>query len=700
MLATVAYRGPDDERYALLPGIGVGFRRLAIVDPEHGHQPMATPDGRLTLVCNGEIYNHRELRALLSEKGFAFRTQCDSEVLLHAYDEWGAALVERLRGIFAFALWDARAATLLLGRDRSGVKPLFVREQGDELIFGSEAKAVLAHPTSIRRLDPVGCFAPAEPGALLEGSPFEGVQQLGAGCTLTFAAEGGLRPHRYWSYAPSTDAGGDEAVGNDPIGTDAVAAWIARFREELLRVVPMELMADVPIGACLSGGLDSSVVAAIAARHAPGLPTFTSVCAGSEDPWFAFGVAHAARLDPHFVRFEPDELLAELPIVAWGAEGAFDLGFVSRAQLAVSARNHGLKVLLSGQGADELMGGYDGSYAALAASADRALAAARLLDSGSADLASALRHRASGSDEDAAVEARNVAEHLGRQHAGLGPYLLRFEDRMGMLAGVEIRVPLLDHRLVEICASLPAHSRRVLFDDKRLLRDASLGLVPDSVRLRQKLAFNSHLPPMTQVLARTKHDGLAAELMTERMIHDKGYFDPREVKRAQQAANYRLLDAVLIVQLLDELFVASFEPTRFAQAPAPPTPDVTVDASWMPVEMVRTMARKGPSLDDTPAVRDDIVYVGVLERVQARGSDESAASTMLGLRFNDGRHVLMSVPEALGATLVAAFLRQADGARGYAALATAIDASSETVLAIGRFAAGKGLLHHEGRTRR
>jgi asparagine synthase (glutamine-hydrolysing) len=675
MVATLVHRGPDDEATVIQPGFAVGFRRLAIVDPMHGRQPMSTEDGALVLVCNGEIYNHADLRADLASRGVRFRTRSDSEVVLHAYREWGSGCAERLRGIFAFVVWDGPRRTLFLCRDRSGVKPLFFRVQGHELFFASEAKAILAHPSTPRRIDLLGCFAPSEPDALLEPSPFQGISQLGAGCCLMFDAVGDTRLRRYWTYAPTLQFGREDEGTED----------IARFREELLQVVPMQLMADVPIGAYLSGGLDSSVVTAIARSRIANLPTFTSVCAGSEDPWFAYLLSSRARSHPaHFVRFAPEELLEELPHVAWGAEGAFDLGFVGRYQTAAAASRQGLKVLLSGQGADELLGGYEMSYAALARLAGRAAIAGQLLSSGWPTIASALRTSAES-------EAHDLALHLRRGHAALSHYLLRFEDRMGMLAGVEVRVPFLDHRLVEICAGVTGARRRRLFGDKRLLREAALGIVPDGIRLRAKFAFNGNLPPITQLLASVGRDTTASTLLTERAIEDKAYFDKRQVQRLQVAGDYHSLDAVLIVQMLDELFVTSFDPTKFACVRVP-TSEITVDASWMPGRAVLFFARKGPSPEETPRLKMAVTHFGLLHDVR---QVSPCGPRLLAVQVSDGRRTLTPVPDTLDAAMVMEFLRAVDGVRNYASLATSLSATVQTVLAIGRFLSAEELLEHD-----
>ena len=698
MLATVAYRGPDDEVFELQPGLGVGFRRLEIVDEAHGRQPLKTGDGRLTLVCNGEIYNHVELRRLLLARGHAFRTASDSEVVLHAYAEWGAASPDRLRGIFAFAVWDSVERRLFLCRDRSGIKPLFVRADGDELLFASEAKAILANPRTPRRIDLLSCFSVAETDALLEPSPFEQVFQLGAGCSATFGPFASLLPHRYWRYDPTIE----------PVAASTEADYIDAYREEMLRALPMQLMADRPVGSFLSGGLDSSVVCAVVGAGTAGLETFTSVCAGSDDPWFAYLVSQDKSLRNHFVRFEPDAMLDSLPDVAWGAEGMFDLGFLARYQLATAAHQSGLKVLLSGQGADELTGGYQGSYAAFVAAFERIDAAARLLDTGWPELAAALRTSATENGRPAApkgrpkapgTEAAKVAFALKRWHAGLSAYLLRFEDRMGMLAGLEVRVPFLDHVLVEICASVPPEHRRTLFGDKRLLREAATGLMPESVRTREKFPFNWSLGPITQALARSSRETWAGELLTDAAVRDKSYFEPEVVRLLRETRNFRLLDGVLMVHMLDELFGASFSPGRFSAAP-PPAVTELVDHDWSRARSAATTApSRAPTPSDAPSRGSDVTHIGLLHDlleapVDGGGATVAQPSPVLTIRFNDGRHTLTPLPPELDPELVVAVARSADGSNTYRDMASTLVTPVEVVLAAGQFLRERAALTH------
>ncbi len=680
MLAPIAYRGPDDEVFHEGAGIGLGFRRLAIVDPEHGRQPMTSADGRLTLVHNGEIYNHAILREGLRGRGHTFRTRSDSEVVLAAYAEWGPRAVERLRGIFAFAVWDEREGTLFLARDRSGVKPLYLHARGDDLLFASEAKAILAAREVPRALDWVGLFGSPPLDAHLERSPFRGISALGAGTTLTLGPDGVTRTHRYFRYAPRVDADPDER--DDEI--------VERFRAELADVVEMQLMSDVPLGACLSGGLDSSFVSALASEATPSLETFTTVTEGSLDAWNAFVLARAKGLRAHYLGFDPIASTALLERVAWGAEGLFDFAFVSRYELASAARDRGIRVLLSGQGIDELVGGYDGSPEAMARAAVRADLEARLAGTAHADLTALLASPASPTSPEV---AESVVEHLRHLHASLAGYLLRFEDRMGMLAGVEVRVPFLDHVIVEACAAISPGARARLFGDKRLVREAARGLLPETVRARPKFAMNANMPSLSSaVLGRP---GELAALLGDAVVHDKGHFDVARVRHLRETRNERLLDAVLVTHLLDELFVSRFDPARFADRPPPRPPEVVVDESFLPAEAILFAARRGGRAGDAPSRRREIAFVGRLASVAP--SLEGARAELFLVRTTGGEELSISLPPDLPADRAVAFLCAIDGLRTYAELATDLGATVDEVLALGRFFAEREWVKHERR---
>jgi asparagine synthase (glutamine-hydrolysing) len=673
MLRTIAYRGPDDEAFAELAGFSAGFRRLAILDVAHGRQPMTTPDGRFTIVHNGEIYDHLDLRRALEADGARFATTSDAETLLQAFARFGPDVVRRVRGIFAFAIWDAVERRLFLARDPSGVKPLYVARIDGELWFASEAKALLARQGAERGLDPVRLFAPPPEDASIFPSAFRGVLELAPGARATFDASGELSAERYFHYAPRAEP--DDEVDRD--------AHVAAFAEEVARVVRMQLLSDVPLGACLSGGLDSSLITALAAADAPRLATFTTVVEGSQDPWNAFLLARAKGLDAHYLAFEPEVAVADLRRIAWASEGLFDLAFVSRHELCRAARDRGVRVLLSGQGLDELVGGYDESPEAMLRAARRDEAARDLVASTHPDLE---RLFADPVDATRPDDARRVAARLRRHFADLSRYLLRFEDRMGMLAGVEIRVPFLDPRVVERCAAVGPKLRAELFGDKRIVREAARGVLPEPIRLRRKLALNGNMPSMFAALERAKSD--LSELLSERTVREKGYFDPERVRHLVDTRDERLLDAVLAVHLLDDVFVAGLDASRAEAAQRALPPEIRVDEAWMPAEALLFAARTGSRAGDVPRLSREIAFFGRLCAASEPARD------LLAIRTIRGEDLHLVPPDDLDLDAATAFLGAIDGARSYAVLAEALGLGLDAAIALGRFFAERGLVAH------
>ncbi len=568
MLDTLWYRGPDGTGYLVEEGVGLGFRRLAIIDLEGGRQPMPNEDGTLWVVNNGEIYNFRELAAELKDRGHRFATRSDTEVIVHSYEEWGEKCVERLRGIFAFALWDRRQRRLFLARDRSGIKPLNVVFQRDRIAFASEAKALLVANGVERRLDLLGYVGGAEIDPPLARTTFDGILQLGAGCALTATADG-HRVERYWRYRPS------EALRG--AGPESPVESFRGLFEETLRE---QLVADVPVGAALSGGIDSAaVVAAIVRAGRRDIRTYTVDFGddATEDVHRARQVAAFLGVANQTVPCPIDAgTLETLPFVAWAAEGEFDLGYVGRYALARAVSADGAKVLLSGQGIDEMLTGYWPSYARYQEAAlERYLGervrptyrgwpafSERVLE----ELASRLAADDAGAAPDLPPLARIVAAELRAEHARLGTSLLRFEDRMGMAGSVEVRVPFLDHRLLEFCASFPEAERRELFSGKALLRRAVGPWLPEGIAERPKLAFNKSAPAVTRLLLGQPEGSPLRDLLSRDVVESKGYFTWARCDALLRARNFAALDHVFIVHLLDELFVQRFDPLRFSGA--------------------------------------------------------------------------------------------------------------------------------------
>jgi asparagine synthase (glutamine-hydrolysing) len=361
MTDALAHRGPDGEGVFTDGAAGLGHRRLAIIDlTPAGHQPMLTRDGRYALSFNGEIYNFQELRAELEALGYQFRSRTDSEVLLNAYAEWGESALTRLNGMFAFAIWDKQAKTLFLARDRYGIKPLYYFRQGNIFLFGSEAKAMLAHPD---------CRPDLDREALLEYFTFQnfftdrtlfrGVKLLPAGCHMTVAADGGTRLVRYWDYHfAEPERAGDER----------------EYLEELDRLfrqaVNRQLVSDVDVGAYLSGGMDSGSITALAATQLPYLKTFTcgfdlhsasGIELGFDERAAAERMSYLFKTEHYEMVLKAGDMERVMPRLTRHLEeprvGQSYPNFYV-AQLASKF----VKVALAGTGGDELFGGYPWRY--------------------------------------------------------------------------------------------------------------------------------------------------------------------------------------------------------------------------------------------------------------------------------------------------------------------------------------------------
>jgi asparagine synthase (glutamine-hydrolysing) len=505
MSDTLRHRGPDSEgTYVSEDGrLGLGFRRLSIVDLFTGDQPMANEDESLWLVFNGEIYNHAAHRPGLQARGHRFRTQCDAEVILHLYEELGPDCVHQLRGMFAFALWDSRRRELLLARDRIGVKPLYFAATPRELIFGSEIKALLAHPGLEPRLNEAALslyltFAATPAPTTL----FDGVQKLPPGHRLIVNADTGkYQLERYWQPLPDPVERGTRREPEE---------YVERLEALVRESIGLRMMSDVPYGAFLSGGVDSSLNVALMAEYAD-RPVSTFSVAIEDDPnsdelRFARAVAERYGTRHHEVVIGEQDFLDYLPDLVWHQdEPLADPVCVPLHAISEAARASGTPVIQVGEGADELFSGYT-SYAFFtdfhrrvwqpysllpgalrrAASAsigrflplDRADVLMRAGDSGELFWGGAVPFYDShkrlllGAEDRrgrAAVAAlyadvdRNVprAKQLDRMigielRQRLPELLLMRVDKVTMGSSLEARVPYLDHKLVEFALALPA----------------------------------------------------------------------------------------------------------------------------------------------------------------------------------------------------------------------------------------------------
>ncbi len=504
MASTMVHRGPDAEGFYRSPDarLGFGFRRLSIVDLATGDQPMANEDGSVWLVFNGEIYNHADHRAALEARGHVYRTRADSEVILHLYEEYGPDCVHHLRGMFAFAIWDARRRRLLLARDRIGVKPLYYAERSGELVFGSEIKALLAHPRTERRLDEQALslsltFAATPAPHTL----FAGVQKLPPGHRLVVDAETGRQTlERYWEAVPDPDERGRRRSPEE---------YVDKLEHLVRESIRLRMMSDVPYGAFLSGGLDSSLNVALMSELADRPVSTFSVAiendARSDELPQARKVAERYGTRHHEVVIGDREFLDYLPRLAWQQdEPLADPVCVPLHYISEEARRSGTKVVQVGEGSDELFSGYRG-YAFFAdfhrrvwqpyqrlprllrrtawqilapsLSSDRADVLERASRGGELYWGGAIpfydtqKRRLVGDDPAGRETVRRLYAEVDRALPGasqlermigielrqrLPELLLMRVDKVAMGSSIEARVPYLDHKLVEYALAIPA----------------------------------------------------------------------------------------------------------------------------------------------------------------------------------------------------------------------------------------------------
>lgn len=545
MASTLRHRGPDDLHHYGDAYASLGHARLSIVDLDTGRQPIANEDGTLQVICNGEIYNHRALRDELIGRGHRFRTQSDTEVILHLYEQRGLDFVHALNGMFAIALWDARRRRLILVRDRLGIKPLYYRAFGHAISFGSELKALLAVPDTGRIIDPCALADYLTYGHVpAPRTIFQQIHKLEPACLLV-ASEAGQVLHRYWEMpAHQISQEGSEWA------CDAAAdrRWCEAFESLLEDAVRLRLMADVPLGAFLSGGVDSSAIVTAMTRTARG-SVLTHTVGFTEDGFderpAARALAHRLGTDHREVQITPDaagvaQLLAERFDEPFADSSAIPMYYLAKA-----ARRR-VTVALAGDGADEMLAGYrryrfDLAEHRLRAVAPRWLRRSTLGVAGwlypKADwLPRPLRAKRTLENiacDDVTGHLRSVTIGAGMLperwlrhdlHEALGDYdpferprtlyarsgaapllnrLLQLDmqtlmaddiltkvDRMSMAVGLEVRVPLLDHRLVELASRMPPHLKLHGRTGKIVLRRALAGWIGEDFSHRPKKGFD------------------------------------------------------------------------------------------------------------------------------------------------------------------------------------------------------------------
>ena len=605
MCERMTHRGPDSEGLMVKTGVGLGMRRLAIIDLQTGEQPALSEDGQVAVILNGEIYNYQSLRARLEERGHNFRSTSDTEVLPHLYEEYGRGMVEHLNGMFAFALWDARRRRLLIARDRFGEKPLYWGVFDGALLFASEPKVLLAHP-AVRpslNLEALRQYLSFDyvPAPL---SIYQGIQKLTAAHTLTLS-DGRIEIEPYWRLSYRKQ---------EPVPTEDEAA--ANLRELLADSVRMRLVSDVPLGVLLSGGVDSSTVAAMAVRaSSEAVKTFSISFAESsfDESAYARAVAKFLGTDHHEERLSVD-LAANLvsEIGSWMDEPLSDPSLVPTYLLSRFTRRH-VTVALGGDGGDEIFAGYPMYWGhALASLYGRV---PRLLRRGlverivrrlpvktknlsfdfkarrfvaGADQDTVARHHIwfgsftpaeqselltpqvkNMTDGDIYASARRMledecdAEETVERMQSLDTRLYLAEDiltkvdRASMAVSLEVRAPFLDPRVAEYAARLPASYKLRGRKTKYILKRAVAPLLPPFVTRRGKKGFG--VPVAEWLKGRLRP--LARDLLSPERIRRAGLFDADYVMRLQdehergQANHRKLLWTLLMFEMWHESFI-------------------------------------------------------------------------------------------------------------------------------------------------
>jgi asparagine synthase (glutamine-hydrolysing) len=588
MCAAMTHRGPDDEGVYTDGRVGIGMRRLSIIDVAGGHQPISNETGTIWIVFNGEIYNHAELRQTLEPRGHRYRTNSDTETIVHLYEEYGRDCVHHLRGMFAFAIWDREKETLFIARDRLGIKPLYYRLTPESLLFGSEIKVILAHGGVRPEFNSSGLPEYLAFGYLSGTETFyNGIRKLMPGERMEVNSNGQTEIQQYWDLDTSTSG---------PVRDEAY--YVQAYREMLEQAVSSHLMSDVPLGVFLSGGVDSSAVAALMTkiRKSP-IETFSvgyTEQSYSELPYARIVAQHLNSVH-HEVMVSESEFFDALPQLIWHEDepvvwpSSVSLYFVARL-----ARER-VTVVLTGEGSDETLGGYS-RYAftlknqafdqvyrrvtpdflrksireliakspVLGATLRRKLGHTFLgldaaswssfyfdnffsafSEAGQTDLLTEVMRqkfpRGSAYGHVLAYWENSRGEMLQRLlYTDIKTYLVELlmkQDNMSMAASIESRVPFLDHVLVEFATRIPREVQLKGLTGKNVLKKAMEDLLPHSILYRPKLGFPT---PWSGWLAGSRLDSIEKLLLEPRSMQ-RGYFRPEATSRlfSEHRAKYR-----------------------------------------------------------------------------------------------------------------------------------------------------------------
>jgi asparagine synthase (glutamine-hydrolysing) len=614
MTDAVCHRGPDDSGEFIDDALALGMRRLSIIDLEGGKQPIANESGEIVLVFNGEIYNYRELRERLISNGHVLKTMSDTEVIVHLYEEQGEDCVLALRGMFGFALWDASERKLVLARDRLGIKPLYYADINGTLVFGSEIKSILQHPGVSAQLNHQALsdflslkYIPS-PDTL-----FENIRAVPPGFMLICTGRG-VRLRRYWDLRFSEVAGRDEA------------ACAERLEALLRESVLLHLRSDVPFGAFLSGGLDSSTIVALMASYLDQpVETFSVGFSGEghamSETRYARQVAEYFGTRHHELIIQAADFVDSAERVVWHLDQPVaDLACFANMMLAESASRR-VKMVLTGEGGDELFGGYARYVGERLSPAFKLLpgAAKRALIRGSEYIpghrraklalnALARRDEASRllawfplfneeekarlltgdvwSDADCEATERVIAAQLGNAGSAvplsrmlyvdtklwLPDDLLARGDKMSMAASIEARVPLLDHKVVEFAASLPSHLKIHDLTRKYLLKKLAEKLLPREIVHRKKQGF----PIPVSLWFRSEAREFVSDLLASDTIRRRGLFDVSYVQTllrehmSASADRGAQLWALALVELWHAQFIDGTSTREAARLQPPP----------------------------------------------------------------------------------------------------------------------------------
>lgn len=530
MTSLLTHRGPDGEGYWSEGPIALGHRRLSILDlSERGTNPMAANDTRIRITYNGELYNMSELRAALQAKGYVFQSQTDTEVVVNMYQEYGTAALEQFDGMFAFAIWDGRSGQLVLARDRFGVKPLFFTEIGGRVLFASEIKAFLAEPRFQAVPDPIGVSQQLSfMGLLGDRTVFRNVNLLEPGQVMTFSAQSSTR-RTYWSLSPSLRSDISDATWSDRIDTV--------FSASVLR----QMQSDVPLSSYLSGGLDTSAVTSVALAQQTEMHTFTC---GFQLPEGASGLekyfdetlpsretAELLGTSHHELLLGPEAMTSTIDKLAWHLEEPrAGISYQNFLTAGMVSRDHGLKVILSGVGGDELFGGYHWRIGAAAALPVEEFEttfynhACRLL---SDDRKNSILNDDFKEQIGDYTPRDDFNKLVGRSsHLPSGERALHFEfysflqslllveDKLSMAHSLESRVPFLDNALVDLAFSIPLAQNLRQGQGKALLRAALARRLPAAVLNRRKQGFT---PP-----DRTWYQTVHKDFLFDRLLSNSG----------------------------------------------------------------------------------------------------------------------------------------------------------------------------------